>query len=293
MSTYDDKTIRMLKSKAREMRRILITSRWGHLAGTLCLVDVMAALYFYKMKVDPNNPLMDDRDRVVMGKAHCAGTAYAALGLAGFYSKERYLPLYGGNHALDDGWRTNFQPHTDAWALPGIDFSGGSLGQGLGFACGLALGARIKAAKDPMRFPAPSYNVYCISGDGETQEGLIWESAMLAGQYQLSNLVNILDYNKYNIGGPVAESVTLEPILDKFKAFGWYVAEMNGHDLYDIVQTLDAVDRIQDKPKFILAHTIKGRGVPAFEFSHTHGGALSAEEQKVALETYLAPLPEA
>jgi transketolase len=277
MSTYDDKTIRMLKSKAREMRRIRITSRWGHLAGTLSLVDVMAALYFYKMKVDPNNPLWDDRDRVVMGKAHCAGTAYAALGVAGFYSKKR----------------TNFQPHTDAWSCPGIDFSGGSLGQGLGFACGLALGARIKAAKDPMRFPAPTYNVYCITGDGETQEGLVWESAMLAGQYQLSNLVNILDYNKYNIGGPVAESVTLEPILDKSKAFGWYVAEMNGHDMYDIVRTLDAVDRIQDKPKFILAHTIKGRGVPAFEFSHTHGGALSAEEQKVALETYLAPLPEA
>ena len=290
--TYDEKTVQMLKSKAREMRRILITSGFGHTAGTLSMADVAAALYFYKMKHDPKNPQWAERDRLVMGKAHCTGAVYAALALTGYFPKERWIPLYGGNKAHPDGWRTPFQGHTDAWACPGIDFSGGSLGQGLGFACGLALGAQIKAKKDPLGFPSPSYSVYCITGDGETQEGLVWESAMFAGQHRLSNLVTILDYNKYNIGGPTSEHMTLEPLVDKWKAFGWYVAEMNGNDMYDIVRTLDAVDNIIDKPKYIISHTVKGKGVPQFEFSHTHSGALNEAGTREALETYLAGLPE-
>ena len=289
---YDDKMIKRLEAIAHECRRINITSDFGHGGGCMSLQDITVALYFYKLKHDPKNPDWDERDRVVLGKAHCAGALYAPLALLGYFSKEKWLPLYGGNQYYPDKWRTPFQMHAEAWSMPGggIDFTGGSLGQGLGFACGLAWGAILKAPKDKFGTPAPSYKVYCITGDGEANEGLIWESAMFAGRYKLSNLINIVDYNRWNMSEDM--SPFLEPFVKKWESFGWWVTEMDGHDMHDICRTLDLVDNVSGMPKCIIAHTIKGKGVPIWEFHHEHGNdRLGPKQVEEALKTYLKKIP--
>ena len=290
---YDETTIASLKRTAREVRRILVSTPFGHDSGNLSMTEIATALYFYKMNHDPENPDWEERDRLILGKAHCAGTLYACLALAGYFPKERYLPLYGGkiNWPDAEGWRTIFQGHVDRWCTPGIDVSGGSLGQGLGFAAGVAWGALLKAPLDALTGqPVPSYRVYCISGDGECNEGSIWESAMFAGRHKLANLVNIVDYNLFNTSETV--SPFLEPFAEKWRSFGWYVAECDGHNLYDVCRVLDSLDTIPDKPKCIIAHTLKGKGVPYLETTHLHSAPVPPEEVDRALTTYLALIPE-
>jgi len=288
--TYDEKTIKRLEAIANECRRIVLSCGFGHGGGCMSMQDIAVALYFYKMKHDPKNADWDERDRLILGKSHAAGAIEACLALAGYIPKEKWLPLYGGNKYYPDGWRTRFQGHLEAWTKPGIDYTGGSLGQGLGFACGLAWGSLIKAPKDRFGNPQPSFKIYCIQGDGESNEGLVWESAMFAGRYKLSNLVLILDYNKYNMSEDMSQF--LEPVVDKFKSFGFWVTEMDGHDMHDICHTLDMVDNVAGMPKCIIAHTIKGKGVPIWEFDHEHGSAgITPEEIKLALNTYLKEKP--
>lgn len=290
MKKYDEKTIKRLEALAQECRRINLTLGVGHGGGCMSMQDIAVALYFYKLKHDPKNPDWEERDRVVLGKSHAAGGLYAPLALAGYFSKEKWIPLYGGNKFYPDGWRTPFQMHAEAWATPGIDFTGGSLGQGLGFACGLAWGAILKAQRDRFGNLEPTYKIYCILGDGELNEGLCWESAMFAGRYKLSNLVVILDYNRWNMSEDMSQQ--LEPIVDKWKSFGFWVTEMDGHDMYDICRTLDLVDNVSGMPKCIIAHTIKGKGVPKWEFQHEHGSAgLTPDDIKEALATYLKAIP--
>lgn len=289
MKKYDDKLIKRLEAIAHECRRINVSSQFGHGGGCMSLQDIAVALYFYKLKIDPKNPEWEERDRVVLSKAHTAGALYAPLALAGYFPKEKWIPLYGGNKFLPDGWRTPFQMHSEKWATPGLDYTGGSLGQGLGFACGVAYGALLKAPKDRFGYPEPSYKIYCLLGDGEINEGFIWESAMFAGRHKLSNLISIVDYNRYNMSEDM--SVFLEPIVDKWKSFGWWVTEMDGHDMRDICRVLDLADNVAGLPKCIIAHTIKGKGVPAWELSHDHTGSLRGDDAKTALETYLKEIP--
>jgi transketolase len=287
----DEKRVKNLKSKARECRRILMSTPFTHFGGCLSVMDITTALYFYKMKIDPKNPEWEERDRLVLSKAHCVGALYPALGLLGYFPKEKWFPLYGGSPVASDGWTSIFGMHNDRWRTPGIDFSGGSLAQGLGFAAGMAWAALLKAPKDPLtNAPVPGYKVYCITGDGESNEGLIWESAMFAGRHKLFNLVNIVDYNNYNMSEEMGPF--MEPIVEKWRAFGWYVIEIDGHDMHDICHCLDMLDAVPEKPKCVIAHTIKGKGVPMFEEGHTHTGSATPEQVKEALETYLAPLPE-
>jgi transketolase len=249
----------------------------GHSGGTMSLVEIVTALYFHHLKLDPNNCDWPERDRVVLSKAHAAEAIYAVLTEIGYVPKETLDKYYC--------YGSQFQGHADRWCTPGIDYSGGSLGQGLSFASGMAMAEKINTAMNPPDLHVssgnmlrsimsynPIYRVFCIVGDGECNEGQIWEAAMFAGKYKLDNLICIVDYNKYSIDGPVEQVMPLAPLDEKFKAFGWWVKEISGHNLTEIVDTLDLANDLygDGKPKCIIAHTVKGRGIPVWEKVHMH-----------------------
>jgi transketolase len=249
----------------------------GHCGGTMSLVEIVTALYFHHLKLDPNDCDWSERDRFVLSKAHAAEAIYAVLPQIGYVPEETLDKYYC--------YRSQFQGHADRWCTPGIDYSGGSLGQGLSFAAGLAMAEKMKTAENPpilqstnvpkyiMQY-TPRYRVYCVVGDGECAEGQIWEAVMFAGKYKLDNLVNIVDYNKFSIDGPVEQVMPLAPLDAKFRDFGWWVKEIDGHNLTEIVDTLDLANNLygDGKPKCIIAHTVKGHGIPLWESTHMHHG---------------------
>jgi transketolase len=279
---HDEKVIAELREKADAIRAMSIEQftsiGQGHVGGTLSIADVVAALYLHHIKVDPKNPDWPGRDRVVWSKAHCAEAAYSALTMLGMYDKEQLKTYYG--------YKSPFQGHADRWCTPGIDFSGGSLGQGLSFGCGLSLAEKFTQKFYPdltwpldttfaprliHKFP-PLYRTYVILGDGELHEGSNWEAAMLASKYKLDNLIAIVDYNKWCIDGPTNDIMPIEPLKAKWEAFGWSVIEIDGHNMRQILDTLDLVDRQfgDNKPKCIIAHTVKGYGIDLWESMHSH-----------------------
>ena len=278
---HDPEVIKDLEGKVKVVRRnimrIFESSHLGHCGGTMSLVEIVTALYFHHLKLDPNNCDWPERDRFVLSKAHAAEAIYAILPEIGYVSEETLDKYYC--------YRSQFQGHADRWCTPGIDYSGGSLGQGLSFAAGLAMTEKMKTADNPpilgstnvpkyvMKYN-PTYRVYCIVGDGECAEGEIWEAAMFAGKYKLDNLINIVDYNKYSIDGPVEQVMPLAPLDAKFRDFGWWVKEIDGHNLTEIVDTLDLANNLygDGKPKCIIAHTVKGHGIPLWESTHMHHG---------------------
>lgn len=279
---HDEKLIKDLEAKADIVRRNIFTifdaSQMGHAGGTMSLVEIVTALYFHHLKFDPRNCDWPERDRVVLSKAHCCEAIYAVLAELGVLPKAA-LPTYYR-------YRSPLQGHADRWCTPGIDYSGGSLGQGLSFAAGLAYAEKLKVLMHPpsekiqkfmpryiSRFN-PLYRSYCIVGDGECHEGQIWEAAMFSAKYKLDNLINIVDYNKFSLDGPTNEIMLIEPFVEKWKSFGWYVIEVDGHNLRQLVDALDLVCHLygDGKPKCIIAHTIKGYGVPFWEAAHTHIG---------------------
>ena len=215
----------------------------GHLGGALSLVEIMHTLYYRIMNVDPGNPLKPDRDRLVLSKGHAAPVLYVALAYRGFFPAN----LLGTMNANG----TTLPSHADARTVPGIDATTGSLGQGLSVACGMALASRKSEA---------DHTVFCIIGDGESNEGQNWEAAMFAGHHKLDNLVAITDYNKLQIDGFTHEVIDLEPLADKWRAFGWEVFEMDGHDWDDIYTTLDKARAVKEQPAMVIAHTIKAKG---------------------------------
>jgi transketolase len=243
----------------------------------MSLIDIVTALYFHHIKFDPKNFDWPERDRVVLSKAHCCEAIYAALVEMGIYPKETLSTYYC--------FGSPFQGHADRWCTPGIDYSGGSLGQGLSFAAGMAYAEKLKMAMNPpgieqgflpryvIRYN-PKYRSYCILGDGECQEGQVWEAAMFASKYKLDNLIAIIDYNKFSLDGPTNDILPIEPFADKWKAFGWWVKEIDGHDMRAIVDTLDLTSRLygDNKPKCIIAHTVKGYGISNWEAAHMHLG---------------------
>jgi transketolase len=271
---HDDATIRDLEAKGRLIRRdimqILFSRGGGHGGGDMSVADLVTALYFHQMRVDPSNPDWEQRDRLVLSKAHCSVALYASLGELGFFDKAKWFSEYGANDTI-------LQGHADQWACPGVDYSGGSLGMGLGFAAGLALADLLLSPRDRYSDYLPSHRVYCITGDGESHEGSVWEAAMFAAQLKLSNLINIVDYNQYCIGGSINRTVELEPFAAKWRSFGWHVVEIDGHNMREICDALDYVDVLPGKPKCIVAHTVKGKGVPEWEDSHIHAGRVTQD----------------
>lgn len=253
----------LIEEKAYEIRRLtieLITSgRWGHIAGALSMADILAVLYFHEMVIDPAKPDLDDRDRLVLSKAHGSPSLYAALALRGFYPIESVYDYTEIDSILEG--------HADMTRTPGLESSGGLLGLGLSVAQGLALAQRFKE-----QFRS---RTFCIMGDGEQHEGNIWEAAMSAAHYKLDNLIAILDYNRIMSKGFVAEILGIEPIADKWRAFGWDVVDVDGHDIDELAETFYRARWVmpRGKPILIVAHTVKGRGLPLAENTykwHTH-----------------------
>lgn len=255
---YDEKLIAALKSKAKTLRRDTIemikAGGAGWLGGSFSQADIITALMFHHLKHDPGNPKWEERDRLIVSKAHCCETVYAALGEAGYFDKKEYRS-YGKFGAV-------LQAHTER-IVPGIEYSGGSLGQGLSFALGEAMAARIGRQ-------APLYRVFCILGDGECNEGQVWEAVMAAAHYKVDNLVAIIDHNKFQSGSKVEDRINLIPMVEKWQTFGWNAVEIDGHNYTEILTALENADKTPGQPHAIVAHTIKCKGVPAFEHKNLH-----------------------
>ncbi|MCX7029356.1 MAG: transketolase [Spirochaetes bacterium] len=243
-----DYTVEELIEKAKEMRALdmiaVTASKSGHTGGTLSIVDVATALYLKHLRHDPATPDWDERDRVFWSTGHKAPVLYVALGMAGYFPAEETVKL----RKLWSG----FEGHPNRLKLPGIEASSGSLGQGLGLAVGSALRAKLDGK---------GYRVYCIMGDGEQQEGSVWEAIMSASHYNLDNLVGIVDKNGLQIDGKTRDVLNIEPLADKYTAFGWQVIRVDGHDMKAILKALGDAEKVKGKPTVILADTVKGKGV--------------------------------
>jgi transketolase len=249
--------IAQLEETAYQIRRLsveMITyGRWGHIGGSFSMAEILAVLYFNAMQVDPADPKADGRDRLILSKAHGSPGLYAALALRGYYPVEKiytYCELGG------------FEGHTDMTRTPGLESSGGPLGMGLSVAAGIALGLRFKES--------PRARVYCVMGDGELNEGNVWEAAMSAAHYHLDNLIAIVDYNKVMAKGFTWDQMSIEPLVEKWHSFGWDVIETDGHDVEAVAAALYQARWVKPRgrPIVIIAHTVKGRGVQMAEFNY-------------------------
>lgn len=263
--------IELLEEKARELRvsivRTLHKSQSGHTGGSLSAIDIVAALYFHEMRHNPEEPLWEDRDRFVLSKGHAAPALYVTLAKAGYFPEEDLMMLRRlGSH---------LQGHPDSKGTPGVEVCTGSLGQGLSMANGMALGLRLDN-KDS--------RVYALMGDGELQEGQVWEAAMAAPHYRLDNLCALVDANALQIDGEVEKVMNVFPISEKFRAFGWHVIEIDGHDMKAIVEAFAQARHTKGKPTMIVATTVKGKGVARFEHKASyHGVAPNDDELNEAL----------
>ncbi|MBQ1507046.1 MAG: transketolase [Ruminococcus sp.] len=267
MDSSEIKQLKILAAKARK-GAILGTyhAKSGHPGGSLSAADIFTYLYYKEMKVDPENPQWEDRDRFVLSKGHCCPSLYAVLALKGFFDWEELTVLRHVGAML--------QGHPDMKSTPGVDMSSGSLGQGVSAACGMALAAKLDN-KD--------YRVYTVLGDGECEEGQVWEAAMFASHNKLDNLVVIVDQNGLQIDGTVEEVGGIEPLDKKFESFGFEVAKIDGHNFDEIKAALDKAKTVKDKPFAILAKTVKGKGVSFMENQvGWHGKACNADELAVA-----------
>ena len=248
----------------------------GHPGGSLSISDILSVLYFKEMNVEPKNPDMDDRDRFVLSKGHCAPALYGALAEKGYIPKEDLLTLRKTTSYLEG--------HPDKKKIPGVDMSSGSLGQGISAANGMALAAKIDN-KD--------FRVYTILGDGEIQEGQVWEAAMFAAHYKLDNLTAFVDYNSLQIDGSIQEVMSPEPIADKFEAFGWNVISIDAHDVEAISDAVNKAKATKGKPTMIVAKSIKGKGVSFMENNVSwHGSAPNAEQYEIAVSELNAKISE-
>lgn len=269
MQTTTD--IAQLEAWARRIRRDIIqmtgTAGSGHPGGSLSAADIVTALYFGVLNHRPDSPRWPGRDRFVLSKGHAAPVLYAALAESGYFPVEELKTLREFGSIL--------QGHPDMCKTPGVEICSGSLGQGLAAACGMALAARIDKA---------SWRVYAMVGDGEAQEGEIWEASMFAAHYALDNLTAILDYNGLQIDGRVEDVMSIDCPVDKWRSFGWHVAEIDGHDFVEILAAFDEAKRTKDKPTMIVARTVKGKGVSFMENQvGFHGKAPTSEQVEQAL----------
>ena len=246
-----------LEGVAYQIRRLTIETvayaQWGHIAGSTSMAEILAVLFFHTAQLDPANPRWEDRDRILLSKAHTSPGLYAAMALRGFFPVRE---LYA--YCEIDG---SLEGHSDMLKTPGLESSAGLLGMGLSVAQGHALALRMRGQTVSQ--------VFAILGDGELHEGNIWEAAMSAGHYRLGNLVAIVDYNRIMSKGRLEDYLGIEPLVDKWRAFGWDVVEVDGHDIDAVAATLDATrEPGRIRPRAVIAHTIKGKGLTGFENSH-------------------------
>ena len=263
--------LNQLKKTAAQLRLDILeqvhAASSGHPGGSLSIADIITYLYFEEMNIDPKNPKWEDRDRLVLSKGHTAPALYAALALKGFFDASEIAKLRQVDSFL--------QGHPDMKGTPGVDMSTGSLGLGISAACGMALAAKIDG-KD--------YRTYTIVGDGESQEGQVWEAAMFAAHYNLDNLCVIIDWNGLQIDGPVAEVMNPTPHDTKLEAFGFHVISIDGHDFEQIEAAFNEAKTIKGKPTAIIAKTVKGKGVSFMENQvGWHGSAPNDEQYEKAV----------
>jgi len=261
-----------LEKKAVEIRtdliKMLVEAGSGHSAGPLGMADVFTALYFAVLNHDPKNPAWEDRDRVTLSNGHICPVWYTTLAHAGYFPKEELMTLRKIN--------SRFQGHPHVGTTPGVENTGGPLGQGLSQAIGMALAARMDGKR---------HWVYCLMSDGEHDEGQIWEAALFAGKNKLYNLTGIIDRNNIQIDGFTEDVMPLEPLKDKYESFGWHVLEVDGHNITQIIDACNQAKAIIEKPSVIIAHTIPGKGVDFMEYDFRwHGKPPNKEEAEKALK---------
>ena len=278
----------MLEKRKQELQKIAANVRLGileevynaasgHPGGSLSVADILTYLYFEKMNIDPKDPKKDDRDRFVLSKGHTSPALYSVLAHRGFFPTEdlKTFRKYG----------SYLQGHPDMKGIPGVDMSTGSLGLGISAACGMALSAK---------YNKKNYRVYTVIGDGESEEGQVWEAFMFAAHYKLDNLCAVLDFNGLQIDGPITDVIDPTPFDEKFKAFGWNVLEINAHDFDEIENAFKTAENLKGAPTVIIAHSVKGKGVSYMENKcEWHGSAPKKEQYDIAvaeLRKYLAKL---
>ncbi len=265
-------SLKEMKTIAKRLRRHIITMTGkagsGHPGGSLSAVEIITALYFKLLRHKPSDPQWAERDRFILSKGHAAPLLYAALAECGYFPVDELSTL----RQLD----SRLQGHTDRTLTPGVEMSAGALGQGLSFAIGIALAGRLNSQK---------YRVYVLMGDGECDEGQVWEGAMAAAHFKLDNLVAIVDNNGLQIDGWNRDVMNLDPFSEKWRAFGWRVIEVDGHDLSQLIDAFKQAKQVKGQPTVIIAHTIKGKGVSFMENkADFHGKAPNAAEVEIALK---------
>jgi transketolase len=269
---FSSLSVKQMEAIAKRLRRHIISMTGkagsGHPGGSLSAVEIVTALYFKVLRHKPQDPCWADRDRFILSKGHAAPLLYATLAECGYFPVDELATL----RQLD----SRLQGHTDRVATPGVEMSAGALGQGLSFAIGVALAGRLNSQ---------DYRVYVLLGDGECDEGQIWEAAMAAAHFKLDNLVAIVDNNGQQIDGWNRDVMSLDPFNKKWQAFGWHVIEVNGHHLTQLIEAFDQAKLVKGKPTVLIAHTIKGKGVSFMENNPDfHGKAPNAEEVEIALK---------
>lgn len=261
-----------LEQKAESIREtiiaMLVAAGSGHTAGPLGMTDIFAALYFYVLQHDPKNPAWEERDRLILSNGHIVPVRYATMAHAGYFPVGECLSLRKFGSRL--------QGHPERVRLPGLETTSGPLGEGLGQAAGIAYALRMDGKKN---------RVYCTMGDGEQNEGSVWEALMFIGKYKLSNITAIIDRNNIQIDGMTEHVMPLEPLRDKYESFNWHVLEIDGHNIPQFIAACDEAKAIAEKPTMIIAHTIPGRGVREIEGDYRwHGKPPKAEEAKRFLD---------
>jgi len=272
MVSHPEKTIGELAELAWTLRIDVVdmihVAGSGHPGGSLSAAEIVTALMFHHLNIDPKNPQIPNRDRFLLSKGHAAPLLYAALARRGFFPVEELKTL----RQLD----SRLQGHPDRLKTPGVEMTSGVLGHGVAIGVGLALAARLDDAR---------WKVYVLVGDGEIQAGVIWEGALMASKYRLGNLTVILDFNNVQLDGPVHEIMPIQPVAEKWRSFGWQVTEIDGHNMREVLNALDVTDNIRDQPKIIIAHTTKGKGVSYMENqARWHGRAPTDEEYAQAIK---------
>ncbi len=270
MKLHPESLIQQLAEHARQLRLdsldMIYRRQAGHPGGCLSAADIVAALFFHKLRLDPADPAWPERDRFLLSKGHASALLYAAL------ARRSYFPP-----SDLEGWgelACHLQGHPDRLKTPGVDMNSGILGHGIAIGCGLALAARIQKRR---------YRVYVLLGDGECQAGLVWEGAMTAAKYRLAHLTAIVDFNDVQLDGSVHDIMPLEPMAEKWRSLNWSVLEIDGHNIRQILEALDAAEEMHARPTVIIAHTTKGKGVPYMENeSYWHGMAPNQAEYEQA-----------
>ena len=272
MDSLHDEKVKELEEKANEARQLLIKmlveAGSGHTAGPLGMADIFTAFYFHILKHNPQNPDWPERDRLILSNGHIAPIRYVLMAMAGYFPIEELRTLRKLGSRL--------QGHPERERLPGLETTSGPLGSGLGQAAGIALGARMDK-KD--------FRVYCLMSDGEQDAGNTWEAALFAGKNKLNNLTAVMDRNNIQIDGMTENIMPLEPLADKYRAFGWHVLECNGHDFREFISAMEEAKSIYEKPTIIIAHNIPGKGIHEIEFDYLwHGKPPKPEEEEKFLK---------